>query len=588
MANWLLILDEMESNGAEIYDKLVHDPIQLVYTQDLNVRLTSLTVGDTIFIYIGGDVLSKKKIDGIYDIAMLTDISGTQYTFKSINSKWRELVNSNQALLSIDHNEDPDILLAPLSSDDAEYYKQTIDMQLNLMKIADDTVIKEKGTVDPKNKSKGITFTGILSNVLGEINRNVSRDERIIEKGYIINNGVKVLRGFAPFKDLESIHEKDNEYQRDLKKSHKKSLIKFINSDNNFIPEIIYAFRSNNEDLFLKQVIINDSGTSPKNKGIIENLDVWQLTFSNNEKLYCIDGNHRFEAIRNIYNSDIPKELLVPFCIIFVPNSKEEDFVFNEPSYFFNLNGRSEPLLYGETFKYITSNLKDRVNIENSLSTYKFFDMLKKLDELQVYQINRIEYIKVEKKIETEIKNDENTEILYTAEEKKTPKDKLKETRLGELLFKVYKEFEDEIIKNDNIIDTFIGTIEDICNDKDYIDSLYIYKYCNDILPSLVLYLYYKNNQRSTNIKGELIKISQWLSIKQLSSEHFDSIEKLYSQYQQYISCKNIYIFMAMPFKPEDRVNEMNDFRENTLIPKLQSTFPNCNIEFSEIMREQK
>lgn len=561
MATWLLSFNVDSKKGEEILKVLQTG--DSVFSLPLEDKITKHmpSIGDLFYIWISRKVSKSPTYHGIYAKAMLTEASESIYTFKNTDPEYTKNIyekktepikNKNKSI-----NPHKFIGLYPLTLDDLDF----LDSEWEAIEYRDNKQIGDVN-LNKQTENKIIKLQGIVSRVLGTANRNVSNDTRKIEKGYELTGGVNVLRGFAPYKLLKDLHITDKGYQRELNPVHKDSLVKYIESAKNFIPEIIYAFRSNDENKYLSQVAL--SSGSETQRGIIKNLDYYTLEIPIDKKLYCIDGNHRMKAIESLYKEK--KELLIPFCIIFVPEkSDEENFIFNEPSYFFNLNGRSEPLVYGETFKYLAHNLKDKKDIEKDLSCYKFFEMLNKLDQLNIYQI-------FDKNVDVEGEN-ENKE------------DKIKDSRLGELLFQVYKKHEDKIIADKKIVDILETTIKGLYSHDCFSDS-YIITKCNDILPALVLYLYYENDESTTKMHNDICKISDWLSLKNLTAEHFYSIEKLLLQYEQYKSVKTVNIFMAMPFEPKDNVDAMNEYKKE-LLEKLNSKHKNCKIEFPEIMREK-
>lgn len=639
MADWLLRFDaETGRNGEKGYQilKEASEQNRQIYSIPLTAddidrhHFRDAKIGDIVYFWIGGKPLRAQKRNGIYDKAMLTEIDPKKliYTFNSTDIKYRQGVFSGlisplssaelrakvkrkENLLSPDEKDyiEGQLTSASMSIDITENSQADIRRalenlnrsmtgfntalpqslldnlgalksiekitqplielsktyeQLNPINvlppaaqlIAHTHLPNSSSSVPeppkPKKNRRGVSLTGILSSVLATVDRNVSSDRRQTEKGYQINKGVRVLRGFAPYNDLKDLHETDLEYQRDIKNEHIASLIKFMDSENNFISEIVYAFRAENEDLYLEQV--EGSGTDTQ-KGIIQNLDIYRFTPPDGAKLYCIDGNHRFQATKAMANmGEQRRELLIPFCIIFVTDKEDaEEFIFNEPSYFFNLNGRSEPLLYEQTFKYLADRLRDKKGIEKQLSCYKFFEILNTVGSIPVFN--------------DKIGSDDS--------------------KLGELLFQVYKKYEDKIEGDGKIVRAITTTLEKICKDKN-IRGRYILNNCPDILPALCLYLYYESSEDTTNIKDDVHKRCSWLELRKFRSEHFDTIEKMELQFEQYMNIKTINIFMAMPFEPAQKVDNMNRWKNEELLPRLKEKFDNCEVTFPEIMREQK
>ena len=201
----------------------------------------------------------------------------------------------------------------------------------------------------PQNKKDNInddinktyTFEGILGRNCGEVVTPTSEDiKRIREKGFKVENGIKVLRGFANSAILAFASRKDENYQREENPKHLNAIEKFVKNmrtSAKYLPEVTLIARG-----YEKLEKINLSGTlSEKQRGEIENLEYYKLTVSESN-LYRIDGNHRLKALKrdNYY---------IPFSIIIWEdidiNPDDEAFLF----YF--LNNKAKKLTTEENLK---------------------------------------------------------------------------------------------------------------------------------------------------------------------------------------------------------------------------------------------
>ena len=169
----------------------------------------------------------------------------------------------------------------------------------------------------PKNVDKDIknfTFQGILGQNCGNVVEPSPEDEKRIQvKGFKVNDGIRVLRGFAKASDLYDASEPDIEnYQRKVNEPHLEELKKFIskiNAAGKYLPELTFVARGGYE---LFRPTWGDR-LQKTQLGHFKNLEFYEMKFDG-KKLYRIDGNHRLEALYQLAQQG--QEYYIPFSII--------------------------------------------------------------------------------------------------------------------------------------------------------------------------------------------------------------------------------------------------------------------------------
>lgn len=169
----------------------------------------------------------------------------------------------------------------------------------------------------PKNVAKDIktfTFEGILGQNCGNVVESSNEDEKRIQvKGFKVNDGIRVLRGFAKASELYEASEPDIEnYQRKVNEPHIEGLKEFIskiNAAGKYLPELTFVARGGYE-LFRPEWGWHLRRTQ---LGNFKNLEFYKIKFDG-KKLYRIDGNHRLEALYQL--SQQGQEYYIPFSII--------------------------------------------------------------------------------------------------------------------------------------------------------------------------------------------------------------------------------------------------------------------------------
>ena len=192
--------------------------------------------------------------------------------------------------------------------------------------------------------------------------------------------GFVCIRGYAPMGELARISHADLDYQRDLIKTHRETVIRFLkNKKNLFFPEVIlscllrYDFKKRGSESGLdvvanvltgKKFVSNVDGISVSIREMpykgrddvraATTLKLGSLVIPKKLELltpvplFRIDGNHRLSA------ADTDKEfrdIVAPFCVILFGDGLEDKR--NSKTIFHNINSKSIPLTSEENLKII-------------------------------------------------------------------------------------------------------------------------------------------------------------------------------------------------------------------------------------------
>lgn len=409
----------------------------------------------------------------------------------------------------------------------------------DLMKEPPSNLYKELTKDSNSNKeseSETYTFEGILGQNCGEVVTPTSEDEkRIQEKGFKVENGIKVLRGFANSAILAFASKKDENYQREENIEHLNAIEKFVENmraSAKYLPEVTLIARG-----YENLERINLSGTLSKTqKGELDNLEYYKLTVSA-DKLYRIDGNHRLEALKkdNYY---------IPFSIIIWDESEinpdDEAFLF----YF--LNSKAKKLTTEE-------NLKGLVNT----TTWKPHELL---------EANR--YLPHLKYLEEQIKTNNFLSSYFCDNEP------IK--NIAEVLDKIEGDIELEQFK-----EILALTNELLICDK--WNDLKIFKfYCQ-----LVFYIAYKNQDKSVCI-SILDNINNWVKKYKFDNTTFDNPIMLYESAEKTNITRPIKVFVAMPYYDDEIIEDFND-QLKKLSEELIKKYPllENRFEIYEVMKHR-
>lgn len=396
----------------------------------------------------------------------------------------------------------------------------------------------------PQNKKDNInddinktyTFEGILGRNCGEVVTPTSEDiKRIREKGFKVENGIKVLRGFANSAILAFASRKDENYQREENPKHLNAIEKFVKNmrtSAKYLPEVTLIARG-----YEKLEKINLSGTlSEKQRGEIENLEYYKLTVSESN-LYRIDGNHRLEALKrdNYY---------IPFSIIIWEdidiNPDDEAFLF----YF--LNNKAKKLTTEE-------NLKGLVNA----TTWKSHELLeanKHLPHLQYLE----EQIQTSKFLSSYFCN--NEPIKNIAEILERIEDNIEFNQFQEIL-----SLTNELL------------IHDKWSELKQFDF-----YCQ-----LVFYIAYKTPYKKACL-SVLDNINNWVKKYKFDNTTFDNPIMLYKSAEKTNNTRPIKVFIAMPYYGDEIIEDVND-QLKKLSEELIKAYPllENRFEIYEVMKHR-
>lgn len=384
---------------------------------------------------------------------------------------------------------------------------------------------------EKEDTSEQYTFEGILGQNCGEVVPSTSEDiKRIQEKGFKVENGIKVLRGYAKSSYIAACSQSDNNYQRDKNEKHLNALIEFMQKmkySAKYLPEVTLVARGY---VSLQSISISGKLTATQ-KGEIENLNYYKLCVNKNQ-LYRIDGNHRIEALKN-------NNYYIPFSIIIWDDTtiSEDDEAF----LFYFLNSKSKKLTSEE-------NLKGLVNAKN-WTDY----------ELEVANII-LPYIRYFK---------ENFEghALFNKEYYKNSQgvENAKTQILNVLEIILKEEANNKLSFDKQTFGDYIKKTQEILFQRDQ------FKYLREkfrCFPQFVFYTLYKN-KGNTEISIRFInEVNKWAEYYKHDSNSFKYPDKMFYNAVKQLDRK-INIFMAMPYYNEIIIEQFNKTLES-LIKEIQ------------------
>lgn len=541
------IYSKNEDNKIHIEDLLTtkgKERIDKVYGKSLNKTLGELSIEEFYNLYGKPPILNLANIK-------ISPI------FKELNQKINSLYGSNLKKIQQVLNNYPlkdnqqikelqnyiqHINNAPLAKEYYNIQKQIGNIQQSpelqkiqkslseLIKEPSSNLYKEltKNSKSHKeSESETYTFEGILGQNCGEVVTPTSEDEkRIQEKGFKVENGIKVLRGFANSAILAFASNKDENYQREENIEHLNAIEKFIENmraSAKYLPEVTLIARG-----YEKLERINLSGTLSKTqKGELDNLEYYKLTVSA-DKLYRIDGNHRLEALKkdNYY---------IPFSIIIWEdtdiNLDDEAFLF----YF--LNSKAKKLTTEENIKGLvnaknwTDNELETANVV--LPYIKYFK-----DKFEEHTLFNREYYRNSHGVENV-----KTQILNVLEliNKETGKDILPFNK---------KTFGD-----------YIGKLQEILSQRDRFKYLREHFKC---FPQFVFYTLYKYDGNIEDSIRFINAVNKWAEYYKHDSNSFIQPDKMFNNASRQLDRK-INIFVAMPFYDQTKVDQFNKTLESII-----------------------
>jgi len=163
-------------------------------------------------------------------------------------------------------------------------------------------------------------------------------------KGEILN--FEVIQGFMSIKQLKQLNISKLDIQRDIYKNHKNDLVEYFNQGKfQFIPSIIFGITESNRDKEYNMI-----------KNLNNNYVEICLTENTQQHLKIIDGNHRFNALKEMKKEN----LLIGFTLI---KFKEKEFA----PIFYTLNSKMKPLNAKDYVNFIKNDYERKIGIINSL-----------------------------------------------------------------------------------------------------------------------------------------------------------------------------------------------------------------------------
>jgi hypothetical protein len=220
------------------------------------------------------------------------------------------------------------------------------------------------------------------------------------------------IRGYAFLGDLERVSRADFGFQRNMIIKQKETIVKFLESDDLFFPEVILSYVIR-QKIFTRGRIptirIDPLQTIISGKRFLSNID--KITFTtktvryrniqdsrgidttniitlkidddrlaelinlNQQPFLRIDGNHRLSAASEFRDHERVTKMIAPFCLILLPDMRpipsplvsmddEQPIVTKfEKTVFHNINSKSVPLTEEEIYRVI---IEDDINFTNA------------------------------------------------------------------------------------------------------------------------------------------------------------------------------------------------------------------------------
>lgn len=407
-----------------------------------------------------------------------------------------------------------------------------------------DEVKKDKeGNETKDNKEKSYTFEGILGRNCGTIVPYYDSEQRLQEKGYIVENGIYVLRGYSKMSDLVGASIVDsNNYQRKEDLQHINDIKNFLQrSKISFLPEIILVARNN---VKIEEIDLNLKG---KQLGRFQNINYRKITVPS-KSLYRVDGNHRLEAY-----DEKGKDYYIPFSIILwhvneeekQEDSKQEEknAIDNEAFLFYLLNAKSKPLTLEENISGI---VKSDVNVwkDDNIREINFIfpylrDIYNSLNNDMIFKKSHYLDNEGQENVWSQYLNILN-EIFKKENNSKQPEEEYKIS------------FNKEQCK------------EIVCNTILLLNQTTRFKYLRENykkFPQLIFYLQYLKMQDKKNeidIEADLEDINNWAQKYKHDDSSFENPINMYENAMRQIQRGEINIFVAMPYYNDDTIKQYN------------------------------
>lgn len=206
--------------------------------------------------------------------------------------------------------------------------------------------------------------------------------------------GFGVIRGVAPLGELARCSTFDPEYQRNLIKTHRDEINRFLDDKQYlFFPEVILSallrfdfsiykgtraidplgnifegkgFTSNINGLSVKVVKTKpQTEIGAPQSPVIAYIELPEEQLGNNLKLFRIDGNHRLSAADDAKPGEARYQLETPFCIVL--HSDESEAQRFEKVVFHNINAKQIPLTSEENLRLILEESENQLFDDKTL-----------------------------------------------------------------------------------------------------------------------------------------------------------------------------------------------------------------------------
>ena len=390
-----------------------------------------------------------------------------------------------------------------------------------------DKVAQIETTTSDEENTKTFTFEGILGQNCGNVVATSSGDEKRIQvKGFKVNDGIRVLRGFAKASELAAISQADENYQRDKYPEHVAALSDFIQNiktSAKYLPEVTLVARG-----YKKLNRITLSGQlSPTQQGELDNLEYFRLTV-NEKQLYRVDGNHRLEALQD-------SDYYIPFAIIIWEESKvnQDDEAF----LFYFLNAKAQKLTSEE-------NLKGLVIAETWSE-----EELKTANAILPY----IKYFRehFEENVLFDKKHYQNSQGSDNAK-----------TQILNVLELILKEFDNKSLPFDKeTFGNYVVSMQEILSQRDRFKYLRANFRC---FPQFVFYTLYKNKGDSESSIKFIDRVDKWAEYYKHDSNSLIQPNKMFHNAFKQLA-REINIFVAMPYYDDVTVAQFNKTFESLI-----------------------
>lgn len=386
--------------------------------------------------------------------------------------------------------------------------------------------------------SKKLAFEGILGQNCGEIVKYMGTEKRLQEKGYVVEEGTTVLRGFAKMSELEKVSIPDSSYQRNQDIDHTKGIKNFLkNGKIKFLPEVVLVARNKIELQELKLGFQKDSA----NLGKFENINYRKIEVEP-KSLYRVDGNHRLEA----YEEGAKNDYYLPFAIILWEDSTtakdDEAFLF----YF--LNGKAKKLTTNENFKGLIE------------STSWSEDALREASPiLPLLQQFHRQCCKDNLLFCEENYDNRALEQMANILEKS----------------KIYEDDENIFIETVLLTNQILG----LFNQFSYLRNNF------DFFCQFVFYSVNKLQDKNKTVKF-IEKVSKWAEKYDYKKGSFECPLNLYETADKFFENKEYKIFVAMPYYNADMVTEYNSIFDE-IIASIKKKNPDLNLIKHKIMQHE-